>query len=228
MRSDKGRAFILRREGKSYREIANELGVAVSTLSNWFKGVDFSAAIKEELTKKANKRNAVRIRKLNRVRGVALDVHYELAEKEACKEMKLYRNIPLFSAALAAYWGEGDKVTRNHIRISNSDPQLLHMFLQFLLTLCSADRSRISVALFLYEDLDEAKCKRYWSRQIGLRKFHKTQILPSRHKTKRLPYGTASIVLTDSYLKRKIMFWIDHLPEMVLNTVPTSKKRGHG
>lgn len=225
MRSDKGKAFILRREGKSYREISEQLGVAKSTLSNWFLGVDFSEAIRAELTKKAIKKGRHHLQELNKARGVALKVHYELAEEEALKEMKLYRNVPLFTAAVAAYWGEGDKLSKHHVRITNTDPKMLKMFLQFLLTLCKADKKRISLALFLYEDLDEDKCKRYWSRQVGLNKFHKTQVLPSRNKTKKLPYGTAAIVLTDAYLKRKMNIWIDQLSEMVLNTVPKSKKR---
>jgi transcriptional regulator with XRE-family HTH domain len=220
MRSDKGKAFVLRRAGKSYREISDELGVAKSTLSNWFQGVDFSKAIRAELTKQANKKSAQHLRDLNRVRGIALEVHYEQAEKEALKEMKLYRNIPLFTAAVATYWGEGDMASKNHIRMTNTDPRMLKIFYEFLLRICDADTSRISLALFIYKDLDEKKCKRYWTKQLGIKKFHKTQILPSRHPTKKLPFGVASIVLTDTYLKRKMTVWIDHLPEMVLNKAP--------
>lgn len=118
-----------------------------------------------------------------------------------------------------AYWGEGDILTKHHVRLSNTDPKMLRLFFIFLRDFCSINSNRISIAMFLYEDLDEAVCKGYWSKQIGHSKFHKTQILPSRHKTRRLQYGTASVVLTDSYLKRKVNVWIDQLPEMVLNTV---------
>lgn len=124
MRSDKGRAFVLRREGKSYRQIADELGVAKSTLSNWFKGVDFSEAIREELTKGAIKKNKKQIEKLNRTRGVALKVTYALAEKEARKEMEQFRRIPLFTTALGLYWAQGDTVSKNQLRFTNTDLQM--------------------------------------------------------------------------------------------------------
>ncbi len=215
---------MLRSNGRSYREISKDLGVPISTLSNWFKGVDFSEAIRKELVKKAAKKGRVHLRGLNRTRGIALQVKYEMAEKEALKELELYRNVPLFTTAVAAYWGEGDKVSKHNIRIINTDPKMLKLFLHFLLHICGADKNRISIALYLYDDLDETKCKKYWSKQIGLNKFHKVQVLPDRHKTKKLPYGTASIVLTDSYLKRKMNIWIDHLPEIVLNTVPKKRK----
>lgn len=225
MRSDKGKAFILRREGKSYREISRELGVAKSTLSNWFKGVDFSEAIREELTKEAAKKGRKQLESLNRVRGIALKVKYELAEKEAQKEMQQFRNIPLFTTALGLYWGEGDKVSKNQIRITNTDPNMLVVFLDFLQKLCGVEKENIRLALFIYEDLNEAKCKRYWKRKLKIHVFHKTQILPSRHKTKRLPYGVCTIVVSNTYLKVKMNTWIDHLPEMVLNTVPQRRKK---
>ena len=46
MRIDKEKAFILRRSGKSYNEICAQLGMSKSTLSNWFRNVDFSKDIK--------------------------------------------------------------------------------------------------------------------------------------------------------------------------------------
>lgn len=225
MRSDKGKAFVLRREGKSYREISAELGVARSTLSNWFKGVDFSEAIRSELTKAATKKSSRRLKELNRVRGIALAVQYENAEKEALKEMKLYRNIPLFTTAIACYWGEGDKATKGLVRLANTDPKMIQIFKCFLTELCGVSEEAIRGALYLYEDLEEKKCKKYWTKQTGIKKFHKTQILPSRHKTRRLEYGTFTILVTNTYLKRKMLYWIDHLPEMVLNTVPKRNTR---
>lgn len=225
MRSDKGKAFVLRRSGKSYREITVELGVAKSTLSEWFKGVDFSEAIRAELTKKAVKKSTKHITELNRVRGIALGVHYEMAEKEALKEMKLFRNVPLFTTALALYWGEGDKMSKNQIRITNTDPRMLRIFVAFLDKFCGIQREKIRLALFRYPDLSEQKCKRYWSRELGITTFHKTQVLPSRQKTKRLPHGICTVVVSNTFLKKKIDTWIDHLPEMVLNTVPRARPK---
>lgn len=224
MRSDKGEAFLLRRQGKSYREITTQLGVAQSTLSNWFKGVDFSEAIRDELTKTAAKNNGQRLKELGRVRGIALAVQYEQAEKEALKDMKLYRNIPLFTTALGLYWSEGDKTSKATIRVGNTNPALLQVFMAFLTSMCGVPREKIALALHIYPDLDAAKCQRYWSRQLGVKHFHKTQVLPSRRTSERSPYGTCTIVVTNTYLKKKLHVWIDQLPEMVLNTVPQKKK----
>ena len=198
--------------------------MSLSTLSNWFKGVDFSEAIREELTKAAAKKSSRHIQSLNRTRGIALKVQYELAEKEALKEMKLYRNVPLFTAAVAAYWGEGDKQSRHQLRMTNTDPEMLKIFVTFLRQICGVSDDKIRLAIFIYTDLDEETCKRYWRRKLGVKQFHKTQVLPSRHKTKKLTHGVCTIVVSNTYLKKKLDTWIDQLPEMVLNTVPKKKK----
>ncbi len=182
--------------------------------------MDFSEAMKTELTKKAVKKGRHQLQVLNRAKGVALKVHYELAEQEALKEMKLYRNLPLFTTALGVYLGNGDKNTKNLVRLTSTDPSVLLVWLQFLLQLCGVSKDKISLALFIYPDLDEVKCRRYWSRKLGVKKFHTTQVLAERSDVSKKSYGSCSIVLTDTYLKKKIQVWIDHLPEMVLNTVP--------
>ncbi|MEL6803532.1 MAG: hypothetical protein AAFO91_07115, partial [Bacteroidota bacterium] len=150
MRSDKGKAFVLRSKGKSYREISAELGVAKSTLSAWFAGVDFSEAIRGELTKQAIKKSTRRLKTLSRVRGAALEAQYELAEKEARKELQLYRNMPLFTAALGIYWGEGDITTRHRIRVGSSDPNILRVFVAFLTELCGVQKGKICLVLYVY------------------------------------------------------------------------------
>jgi hypothetical protein len=217
MRADKDFAFSLRKQGKSYREISAELGVATSTLSNWFKGTDFSEAIRQELTKSAIHTSTMRLEGLNKARGDTLSALYARAEIEAIHEVNLHVTNPLFVTAVASYWGEGDKLNKNQLRITNTDPVMLKIFVKFLLEICKVPKEKIRVALFIYEDLDEYTCREYWSKQLELTEFHKTMILPSRHKTKRLPHGICTIIVTNSYLKRKMSVWIDQISKIILN-----------
>lgn len=223
MRTDKELAFTLRRQGKSYNEISATLSVAKSTLSNWFKGVDFSEDIKKIITERANRDNSIRLQVLNKARGDLLAAHYAQAEIEAMEELSENISNPLFISSIVAYWGEGDKSAGSIVRLANTDPQMIKMFRRFLLDFCFVPKEKLRGALYIYEDLDDETCKQYWTKTTGLVHYHKTMVLPSRHKTKKLPYGTCTVLVSNTYLKKKLLFWIDHLPKMVLNTVPSGK-----
>ena len=224
MRTDKESAFRLRRQGKSYKKISRELGVSVSTLSVWFKGVDFSEEIRQSLTKKAIEDSTKRLHELNKIRGDSLVATYEIAEKEALSELKKYIGNPLFVSGVVAYWGEGDKSSGRLVRLANTDPQMIKLFSKFLTTFCSVPNNKLRGALYTYADLDEVVCKKYWKKHTGLKHFHKTQVLPSCHKTKKLSYGTCTILVANTYLKRKMLVWIDHLSKMVLNVGLATEK----
>lgn len=217
MRTDKKLAFDLRKQGKSYKEICTKLGMSKSTLASWFRGVDFSQAIKTQLTARAQKESTKRLQAWNTIRGVGLKAHYEHARTEALQEMEIFWDDPLFVSAVTAYWGEGDKLSKNQLRMTNTDPEMLRIFCTFLRKRCNLPKEKMRIALFLYVDLDEKTCKQFWSQKIGITNFHKTMVLPSRHKTKRLPHGICTLVVSNTYLKQKMLVWIDQLPKIVLN-----------
>lgn len=219
MRVDKQKAITLRMQGKSYNEISAELGMSKSTLSNWFYGIDFLEDIKSELVKQNLIESTERIQNLNKIRGATLKATYEMVAIKALEELETHRNNPLFISGVSLYWGEGDKLSRNQTRLTNTDPEMIRIFMKFLFVICEVPRDKIRVALFIYSDLDESECKKFWGNITGIQSFHKTQILPGRHKTKKLPYGVCTIVVSNSILKKKINLWIDQLPKIVLNTV---------
>ena len=219
MRTDKEEAFALRRSGKSYNEIATTLGMSRSTLSLWFKGHSFSDEIRKSLTLNAGTESTLRLYKLNKIRGDSLAALYYRAKVEATLELEIHKNNPLFIAAIAAYWGEGDKRSRNNIRLINTDPLMLLLFIEFLVRFCGVLKENIKAAIFIYPDINEQICRAYWEKEIGISNFHKTMVLPSRHKTRKLQYGTCSVIVSNTYLKKKMLLWIDQLPKIVLNTV---------
>ncbi|MEX2340858.1 MAG: helix-turn-helix domain-containing protein [Candidatus Paceibacterota bacterium] len=218
MRTDKTQALKLRSEGKSYNEITQALGMSKSTLTSWFKGVDFSEAVKKYLSDNVQKISTQRLVSLNKARGSLLQAHYAEAEKEALRDIDKNINNPLFVAAVAAYWGEGDKANNAQVRIINTDPQMILIFKRFLLEICQVPEERLRGALYIYEDLKESECKKFWTQKTGLTNFHKTMVLPSRHKSKKVRYGMCTLLVTNTYLKKKMLVWIDRLPNMVLNS----------
>lgn len=218
MRKDKKNALELRKQGKSYQEIKEMIGVPKSTLSDWLSPLDWSKNIKESLKVNVQKAHSVRIQELNKIRGEHLKRVYKEAEKEALVEFEDLKYHPLFIAGMMLYWGEGDKVTKHHVRLVNTEPKMVEIFINFLLFVCQADKKRIKCSLFLYPELDEQECKKHWMKYVKFdeRNFTKTIRLRGKHKTKRVRYGMCNVTISSSYLKKKMLIWKDLLSEELI------------
>lgn len=220
MRSDKTKAIQLRKSGKSYSEIKSQLSIPKSTLSNWFKSTAWSENVRISLIENTKNNNKIRIEYLNKVRGKRLDKLYRQAQEEAKVEFEKLKYHPLFIAGIIAYWGEGEKTTLHNVRISNVDPYLIRIFVDFCIKICGINENKIKLSLLLYPDLSEATCLSYWVQNIGLNKehFNKSTIIQGRHKTKRVAYGMCIICISSRYFKEKMLVWLKLLPQELISS----------
>lgn len=209
-RKDREIAIKMRREGKSYNEIKEKMNISKSTLSAWLSPEDWSQNITQALTKEALNKSIINLQTLNKIRGKHLEKIYAEAEQEAIDEFHRLKYHPLFIAGLMLYWGEGDKVTKYFVRITNTDPLIIKIFANFLIHICGIEKSKISCGLLLYPDLIETDCKKYWVEKSGIEgiKFHKSQIIHGKHKTNRLPYGVCMLAISSTYFKKKMLTWV--------------------
>lgn len=218
MRQDKTQALLLRKEGKSYKEIKEQLGIPLATQSNWFKKIEWSNNISKCLSIKNLEISSVRIVRLNKIRGKHLEKLYAEAREEAKQDFVTLRDHPLFIAGVMAYWGEGDKASKNGFRISNSDPLMIKIFVVFLKNICGVTEERVRASLLIYPDLNKEQCENYWSNQIGLARtnFTKSITVPGRHKTRRVQYGICTLNYSSRFLKEKMLVWMSLLAKSLL------------
>lgn len=212
MRKDKEKAYILRKEGKSYREISQVLGVPKSTLSCWLKNEAWSREIGERLASTESFEHPAKLKLMvegNKKRWKLLHEQYRQA---AIKEFKKLKKEPLFLAGLMLYWGEGEKQSKSSVvRLANSDPALLRIFYLFLRRVIKVPEDKIWAWLLLYPDLVDSVQKSFWSKSIGFStdKFKKSIYIKGKHPTKRLSYGVCTIFVQSRELKEKILKWIE-------------------
>ncbi len=211
MRHDKEKVFELRREGSSYREIEKLIGVSRSTLCEWFRNEEWSKHIKYKNVKNQLIFSTELLVKLNNGRRISLDKKYKEVEIKAQEEFELYKESPLFMAGLMLYAGEGDKSTRGIIRLANINFSIHRVFIKFLTKFMQIEMAQIRCSILLYPDLDIENCKEKWSQELNipLTQFHKPQVIQGRHKTRRLHFGVGSTILSSSFLKRKLLLWIE-------------------
>src|ERR1700690_42424 len=119
MREDKQQAILLRKKGKSYKEIKVALNVPKSTLSGWLSAHQWSKKVKNLLIEKSKIYSSSRMQWLAKAQKKQLSKIYIQAEEEAAKEFELFKWFPLFIAGICIFWGEGDKISKHQVRIAN-------------------------------------------------------------------------------------------------------------
>lgn len=208
MRKDKEKAFELRKQGKSYNAIREELGISKSTLSDWFKNIEWSKHSKVSNTKTT--RSPEHIERMHKARRDQLSALYREAEDQAENSYQVFKKEPLFWAGLMAYAGEGEKRSKHYIKITNSEFYIHTIFIKFSQVYLEVKKQEIRCGLIVYPDLNASLCKEMWSNMLGLSReqFHKTQVIQGKELKKRLQYGVAMSIISSTVLKKKIMKWI--------------------
>jgi len=212
MRKDKEKAFNLRRSGKSYKHIRDELGIATSTLASWFKHESWSQEIKNRLSREESLSNPKKLELMAQANREHWKLKHEEYRTAAIREFEKLKDDPLFLAGIMLYWGEGNKVLKNCIvRLGNSEPEMIRIFNLFLTKSLKISPDKISAWLLLYPDLVDSVQKNFWSKATGLSlsQFKKSIYIKGRHSTKRLSYGVCYISINSRSLKERILKWLE-------------------
>lgn len=112
----------------------------------------------------------------------------------------------LFGLGLGLYWGEGNKKNKYSIRLGNSDPDVIFMFIKFLEEIYSIDKRKLRFAVQIFDDMDPHGILYYWSKKLKIQssQFYKTIITPSRgigtYKDK-FKYGVLTIHFNNKKLR---------------------------
>lgn len=204
-------AILLRRKGKSIKNIRDILGIPLATLSGWLRHVQLTDRQKSILKKNHEKA-------LVRARKYAVNWHKQqkverlkLAESEASKSLsKIKSNEQIIELALALlYLGEGFKKTGG-TGMGNSDPLILKFFLGIMRNIYNIDINKIRLYLHLRADQDPGLMRKYWSKelQVPIERFGKVSI--DQRTTKKETYshykGVCIIHCANVAIQRKLVY----------------------
>jgi hypothetical protein len=136
------------------------------------------------------------------------------------KEKLSFEEHQLKVAGTMLYWGEGTK-RGGTVALSNSNPEMIKLFIRFLRIICGIDDARVHITLHHYEDHDPSEIMKFWSdlTEIPLSQFYKPYLHIRRKGTYRTPskYGTISVQYSDSNLLEKILDWIKEYEKLCSN-----------
>lgn len=111
------------------------------------------------------------------------------------------------------YWAEGT-FNGNTVDFTNSNAEMIKIFLKFLRKICGINEERLRVYLYAYEHQNISELQDYWHTvtNIKLSQFTKPFIRKNNlNVTKRkLPYGLVHIRYNDKKLLGSLKSWIDN------------------
>ena len=205
----------VRNNGYSYNMIGEKLGIAKSTLSNWFKAQPFIPNTEAVTRNRLGPIKSAQQRHNRRVEET------QILKEAGMKELGILSKRDLWLLGLGLYLGEGTKAFES-IRIINSNPEYIKLGVRWFKEVCGLNDTNITIAIHLYPDNDEKECLSFWSTatSLPLKNFRKTQIDRRINKNiikkKKLPYGTAHLMVISNgekgkgvNLYRRIAGWME-------------------
>ena len=221
---EKEKAIKLRKSGFSYSEILKEIPVAKSTLSLWLRNVGLAKKQKQRLTEK---KLAAMKRGWEACRKKRLMIT-EIIKGNARAEINKISKRELWLMGVMLYWAEGHKERgkSSNVCFTNSDPQMIKLFLRWLQKICKISKEHIFCEIYLHETATEKarEIRKYWSEitDFPLIQFQKIRWKKNKINTKRKNIGEnyrgllRITVRKSANLNRKITGWIEGICKKVL------------
>jgi hypothetical protein len=201
------RARELRALGWSIGEIERELDVSRSSVSLWVRNMELCAEAKARLLERAG------LGPLNSAARSIARARAARSEYQAEGRRRARSSDATYAAGCTLHWAEGDK-TRNSVRMANSDPELLALFVGFLRRHFGVRSEQIAIHCNLFADHIErqAEIERFWLARLGLPQssLRKSVVNTySKHSQKKrqnkLPFGTCKVVVHSTRIQQTIL-----------------------
>lgn len=160
----------MRKRGASIRDIESRLDIPRSTLSYWLRVVPISNHHKESLKRRADQALVKARKEAVKWHNAQKAMRMKLAEDDAWRTLEridCLNNDILELALSLLYLGEGAKKS-TVTAMGNSDPLVLHFFVQSLHRLYGIPLTDMKCELHLRADQNAKKMTRFWSRTLGI------------------------------------------------------------
>ena len=175
--------------GRSMAEIARELNCSIHKVVYWMEKYGIKRRSLSEATYlKANPNGDP----------------FKIKNNINAKEMFLY------GLGIGIYWGEGDKRSKNALRVANTDPYVIKTFTKFLLNICGLEKRKLLYNLISFNDSNPEEARIFWAKELETspEKFGKIVQIPSQGKgtyKKKSKYGVCIVIVCNMKLKAWIM-----------------------
>ncbi len=202
------KAIELRRQGFSYSEIAAQLKISKTSVSNWVKNVRLTEDEKKNLErnlKSKKERTRMKISISLRAKKVYREKRaYENAERDFIK----YTKDSFFAFGVGLYSARGGK--HGVFQYMSSDKETIKIMLKWIEKYLEVSREKIKYRVFVDVSWKNKGVEENWAKvcRVSREKFQKTMIMRSRNTEKSPDYmGSLAILITDIEVYRRVLAW---------------------
>ena len=193
--------------GSTYAQIQKKYPVPKSTLSFWFSHAGKKQDRAEQLAHLRIARIAS-IKAKNRQKALRVKEAGDTARRIAT-------HVPILQEAVGKallamlYWAEGGK-TDGNMKFTNTDPELILVFISLLRKYYKIDESRLRIGLLVHYYHNRSRVRQFWSEklQISTTQFWKIYLKPRSGKKrnyKRNFYGICNLHYSSSAIQRELI-----------------------
>ena len=188
--------FELRKQGMSINKIAKEVGVSQGSVSLWVRDIELTEEQKELL----RSGNYFAGNKAMQVKYYDLRKSYQDIGREKIRNGAS----DLYKMACMLYWAEGGKKSKSELRFSNSDIDMVKLFVRFLIEEIGVNKENVTIRFncYLNNGLTLETIENHWLKELGdlprscLRRSTIKYGNESKRKN-RLQYGIAQMCVCD-------------------------------
>lgn len=172
-------------DGLSMMQIAAKLSVSHSTVAYWMKKYGI---IRRSLSDA--------ITQLNHPDGDP----FTIGKIDSIERAKLY------GIGIGLYWGEGTKANEYQVRLGNTDPELLRIFIRFLKEIYDVEIHDLRFGLQIFTDISSEEAVQYWTTKLGIKsnqlyKVHVTKSGSLGTYRKKSKYGVLTVYYNNKRLR---------------------------
>jgi hypothetical protein len=198
------------------REISDKLDVSKGSVSAWVRDVELNEKAKARIEKrKSEARDKARQTK-KKQRKKKYKVAAQMA-KETANRFDLTSESTRIMCALL-YWCEGATNRDQRINFTNSDPDLVELFLKLLRNSFDLNEEKFRVIMHLHDYHNEAKQKEFWQEitSVPKKQFNQTHHKAHTKKQTREGYpGCISLRYYDVSVSRELLAIADKFTEKI-------------
>lgn len=217
---DKQKAITMRKKGMSYGQIKEKLRISKSTLSNWLSNMPLS----EKRIRELRADSPIRIERYRNTMKAKRDLKNKIAYQKISEKIGNISQREFLIAGLFLYWAEGSKTKTFAIALTNTNPNMLILFIRWL-KFFDIPKTKLKIYLHLYSDMNIRKQINFWSKtlDIPISQFRKPYIKKTTFSS--ITYnngfrqGTCSVIVEDRKLTSEVMMGIQYIQDVLLNKI---------